>query len=85
MHISQEVLNQTVEQIKGLLSDNHNDIEEAYCNDESSLNLAISVKYDVPRDVSGISIEAGINFVKERIRQKTVSVVDDKQQPLFGE
>jgi len=84
MHISHQVIEQTINSIQGLLIDNQKDIEEAYCNDENSLSITISVKYDIAKGGQGISVETGINFVKERIKQRTVAVVDDKQQALFN-
>ena len=84
MHISKAVINQTIDSITGLLNDNQDDIEDAYCNEEKSISIAISIKYGIAKGGQGIGIETGINFVKERVKQKTVAIVDDKQKPLFG-
>jgi len=85
MHISDKVIESTTKAIDGLLWDNHKDIEEAYCNEEDTVTIAISIKYGIAPKGSGIGIETGINFVKERIKQKTSVIVDDKQVPLFAD
>jgi len=85
MHISDKVIESTTKAIDGLLWDNHKDIEEAYCNEEESISIAITIKYGLPKRGQGIGIETTLNFVKERVKQKSVTVVDDKQVPLFAD
>lgn len=84
MNISGNVLEKTHNMIIGILQDNHKLIEEAYCNEEDSLSLSVSVKFSESKQ-SGIDIDVGINFVKERIKAKVSSTVDDNQMKLFKE
>ena len=82
-HISENVLYKTAEGIRGLLEDYKADIEMAYCNEEDSLTLAISVKYSLPKSGSGVQVDTGLTFVKEKIKAKITDIVDPNKDSLF--
>jgi hypothetical protein len=84
MHITSDVLKQTQVSIYGLLQENHNNIEDAYCNEEDTLTLSIQIKYSLPPKGNGIQVDAALNFVKERIKQKTTAIVDPERDSLIG-
>jgi hypothetical protein len=82
-HISQSVIDQSIKGIDGLLNENMEQMEQAYCNDEDALTVSIKLKYSVPSSGNGIQIDTDLSFTLEKIKAKTTTVVDPNKDSLF--
>jgi len=68
--------------ITDLLNQHVENISAAYWNAEKELTLAVSIKLEPVDD--GNKIDISLNFVKDRVKDKVVKVVNEKQGELFG-
>ena len=80
MDITRNVIETASAQGKVLMSNYRADLDRAYLNADGDFSVAVTHKFS-PKG-SGVSVESSINFVAERIKDKTTSVVDDKQMKL---
>ncbi len=71
------------ETITDLLNQHAEDISAASWNAKKELTLAISIKLGPIDD--GNKIDISLNFVKDRVKNKIVKVVNEKQGELFEE
>lgn len=81
MHIGDQVRKRTAQMFSALLVEYRHQIEEAHCQEEDVLSISFPVKFG-PGKHGGIDIEVAINFVKERIKGRSISNVDERQKTL---
>ena len=79
--LGKKTFNMIGESITETLTDRMKDINDAYLNAEKELTLTISIKIEPVDDGNKIKITTG--FVKERIRDESIRVVNEKQGELF--
>uniref|UniRef100_A0A6H1ZBU9 Uncharacterized protein n=1 Tax=viral metagenome TaxID=1070528 RepID=A0A6H1ZBU9_9ZZZZ len=84
MKISRDVIDGIVEDIKDMLSYNHESIELAYlaAGDDP---LGIAIKVNIKPDKAKIQVLTTINFVKDRCQDERRRQIDPQQTNLFGQ
>lgn len=82
--INEKILKETADMIKGVLMDNGEEIDKAYCADDGKLPISLNVKYDRSSDGS-VKIRANMNFVKERVKKSVDRTINPHQRMLFEE
>ena len=65
-----------------LVKDYQKEIEAAYLRADGGLTIGFQLKIDPAKYGSGIDLEMAINFVAERIKDKTTSSINEKQMEL---
>jgi len=69
--------------IRQLIYDNHQDINDAFVENDDELSISISIKLKREGAVNDVAVTIG--FVKERIKQTSQYLVDEHQIPMFVE
>ena len=81
--LGKKTFNMIGESITKTLTGRMKDLNDAYWNTEKELTLAVSIKIEPVDDGNKIKITTG--FVKERIRDESIRVVNEKQGELFDD
>ena len=69
--------------IEGILNEYQADLQAAYANAEKNLSLSINVKIESTPEGNRAAIS--LSFVKEKIKDQVVRIVNENQKELFGE
>lgn len=79
MFINDDARREVARQVMMLMGNYENDIETAYCSSDDKFKIAFGVTFSPAG--SGMKIETNMNFVAERVRDKTDGVVGPQSQP----
>ena len=83
MKISDNVLGQIEESIKGLMNSYQQEMEVAYLAlGDDALDIKFGVK--IKQDNARVKLTTSISFVKDRCHDTSTSWVDDEQGKLFS-
>ena len=83
--LKESTANSAMEMVNQLYRDNVDGIIEAWQNtqDDEALTVSMSVKFAVnKKNTSVIDVDAGIAFVKEKVKQSEHSKIDQRQEGL---
>ena len=83
--LKESTANSAMEMVNQLYRDNVDGIIEAWQNtqDDEALTVSMSVKFAVnKKNTSVIDLDAGIAFVKEKVKQSEHSEIDQRQEGL---
>ena len=81
MEITQEIIEKTAEMIKGNLADYRDQISEAYQQNEEILEIGLKARYSLNKNK--FKIQTSINFVTDRIKDKSIEWFDPDQIQMF--
>ena len=82
MKIGEETIKECVKLIEGLLFSHQLEIDEAYLKAENSLSVKLGLK--ITPDKGRLKLDADIDFVMDRLKDKASSFVDEDQISLFA-
>ena len=81
MDIDQKILNGASDLIKGLLTEHEQSINEAFTENDEILEIKLSARFSFVK--GKFKIQTNINFVTERIKDKSTLWYDPDQGQLF--
>lgn len=81
MEITQEIIKKTAEMIRGNLNDYRDQINQAYSENDEILEIGLKARYSFLK--GNFKIQTNINFVTDRIKDKSVAYWDPDQMQIF--
>ncbi len=69
--------------VASMLTDYADDLNVAYGNSEKALSLSIAIKIDPVAE--GNRSKIVLNFVKEKVKEEAIRIVQEEQGELFNE
>lgn len=79
--INEQVLREVGEMLSAHLFDYRNALEEAYCRLDDPLTVNLAAKFSEGKE--GIKVDTAINFVSDRVKDKSSREINGRQKSLF--
>lgn len=78
--IGPKTLSVMSEMITGLLNGHTNEINQAYLNAEGKFSISLGIGVSEAKE--GVKLETSMSFVSDRVKDKSIRVVDERQMEL---
>ena len=80
--IGVKTLSKATDLIGGLLKSHRREIDDAYLKADDALSISLSLKI-APDDNGGFALDAGMNFVADRVKDTAKGYVSEHQMLLW--
>ena len=81
--IGEKTLQKATDLLGGLLFDYQGEIDEAYTKMPGKFHVALGLDFE-PGQSAEFKISGTIDFIAERIKDKAITMSDERQMPLFN-